>query len=512
MSPPPPRPVHVKPQRLSALLQGFAAIAAEADREIGGLATDSRRVARGDLFLACAGSRTHGARYIEDAMRSGAAAVAYEAGTDVDPGAGGRDPAAVPLIGVAGLGHQLGNIAARFYGDPSRDMMVVGITGTNGKTSCSHYLAQSLIRDGAPCGVIGTLGYGAYGALHPGSHTTPEAVTLQGELAALRAAGIKRVVMEVSSHALEQERTQGVAFDGAIFTNLTRDHLDYHGDLTAYAQAKRKLFLVPGLCYAAINHDDDFGRELLANLARPTVAVRYGLGDEVRRADGGRYVHGAVVRRDLAGMELQISSSWSEGRLRTALLGQFNASNLLAVLSMLLLMELPLADALARLANLRAVPGRMERFGGGGSQPLVIVDYAHTPDALKQVLQTLRPHCAGRLWCVFGCGGDRDRGKRPLMGAAAERYADRVVVTSDNPRHEDPQAIIDQILAGIGRAGAADRVPDRAQALRLAVAEARPGDVVLVAGKGHEDYQQIGDQRLPFSDRDLVRRLLGEAA
>jgi UDP-N-acetylmuramoyl-L-alanyl-D-glutamate--2,6-diaminopimelate ligase len=509
---PQPRPAHVKPQRLSALLQGFAAVAADADREISGIETDSRRVARGDLFLACAGTRTHGAGYIDDAVRAGAVAVAYEAGAGVDPRVDGRYPAAVPLLGVAGLGRQLGIIAARFYAEPSRDMMVVGITGTNGKTSCCHYLAQSLIRDGAPCGVIGTLGYGAYGALHPGVYTTPEAVILQGELAAMRAAGIKRVVMEVSSHALEQERTQGVAFDGAIFTNLTRDHLDFHGDLTAYAQAKKKLFHVPGLCYAVINHDDAFGRELLAEVERPIVAVRYGLGDEVRQADGGRYVHGTIVQRDLSGMELQITSSWGEGCLRTVLLGRFNAGNLLAVLSMLLLMELPLADALARLANLRAVPGRMERFGGAGARPLVIVDYAHTPDALKQVLQTLRPHCAGRLWCVFGCGGDRDRGKRPLMGAMAERYADRVVVTSDNPRHEDPLAIIDQILVGIARADAVDRVPDRADALRQAITGAQNGDIVLVAGKGHEDYQQVGDERLPFSDRVQVSRLLGEAA
>jgi UDP-N-acetylmuramoyl-L-alanyl-D-glutamate--2,6-diaminopimelate ligase len=505
-----PRPAHVKPQRLSALLQGFAAVTADADCEICGIETDSRRVARGDLFLACTGMRTHGAGYIEDAVRAGAAAVAFEAGAGVDPRTEGRYLVSVPLVGVAGLGRQLGIIAARFYAEPSRDMMVVGVTGTNGKTSCCHYMAQALIRDGAPCGVIGTLGYGAYGALHPGSHTTPDAVTLQGELAALRAAGIKRVVMEVSSHALEQERTQGVAFDGAIFTNLTHDHLDYHGDLTAYAQAKRKLFLVPGLCYAVINHDDAFGRELLADLARPIVAVRYGLGDEVRRADGGRYVHGTILQRDLSGMELQISSSWGDGRLRTGLLGEFNAGNLLAVLSMLL-MELPFADALARLENLRAVPGRMERFGGG-VRPLVIVDYAHTPDALKQVLQTLRAHCAGLLWCVFGCGGDRDRGKRPLMGAAAERFADRVILTSDNPRHEDPQAIIEQILAGIVRTDVVERMPDRAQALRHAIEGAHSGDIVLVAGKGHEDYQQIGDERLPFSDRKQVCHLLGEAA
>ncbi|MBK9132257.1 MAG: UDP-N-acetylmuramoyl-L-alanyl-D-glutamate--2,6-diaminopimelate ligase [Gammaproteobacteria bacterium] len=501
--------VNPRPQRLSTLLQGLVAVDAGNDPEIAGLETDSRRVLPGDLFLACAGGHAHGAEYIDAAVRAGARAVVYEPDARVSPSL--LEPRGVPLVGVAGLGHQLGVIAARFYEDPSRDMLVIGITGTNGKTSVCHYLAQALLRDGAPCGVIGTLGYGAYGALRAGAYTTPDAVTLQSELAAMRAAGIRRVVMEVSSHALEQERTRGVAFDGAIFTNLTRDHLDYHGDLTAYACAKQKLFLVPGLSYAVINEDDAFGRELLAGLARPIVGVRYGLDEGAGREDGLRYVHGTVARRDLAGMELRIRSSWGDGVLNTALLGGFNASNLLAVLAMLLLMELPLEEALARLENLRAVPGRMERFErAAGPGPLVIVDYAHTPDALRQALQTLRPHCAGRLWCVFGCGGDRDRGKRPQMGAVAAHYADRIVVTSDNPRHEDPQAIIGEILAGVERAEDVARVPDRAAALRRAIESARPEDIILVAGKGHEDYQQVGDELLPFSDRDQVRRLLEE--
>ncbi|MCC6302423.1 MAG: UDP-N-acetylmuramoyl-L-alanyl-D-glutamate--2,6-diaminopimelate ligase [Gammaproteobacteria bacterium] len=505
--------VHPRPQRLSALLQGLVAVDGDNDPEIAGLETDSRRVVPGDLFFACAGGRTHGAEYIDDAVRAGARAVLYEPDARVRAPTADRVPSGVPLMGIADLGRRLGVIAARFYEDPSRDMLVIGITGTNGKTSVCHYLAQALLKDGAPCGVIGTLGYGVYGALRPGTYTTPDAVTLQEELAALRAGGIRRVVMEVSSHALEQERTRGVAFDGAIFTNLTRDHLDYHGDLTAYARAKQKLFLVPGLSYAAINEDDPFGRELLAGLARPVVGVSYGLGEGAGSTAGVRYVRACVARRDLSGMELRIRSSWGEGALHTALLGEFNASNLLAVLAMLLLMELPLEEALKRLEGLRAVPGRMERFeGAAGTRPLVIVDYAHTPDALAQALRTLRPHCAGRLWCVFGCGGDRDRGKRPLMGAVAARDADRVVVTSDNPRHEDPQEIIGQILAGIERADAVACVPDRAAALRQAIESARPGDIVLVAGKGHEDYQQIGDERLPFSDRDQVRRLLEETA
>lgn len=498
------------PWRLAALLHGFATVAAQDDRDVSGLALDSRRVQRGDLFFARAGTRDHGARHIGQAVAAGAVAIVCDAAETPPVGA----PEAVPLIRVPCLADRIGPIAARFNHQPSRALEVYGITGTNGKTSCCHYLAQAFAADGSSCGVIGTLGYGipgAPGALRPASHTTPDAITLQRELARMRADGARRVVMEVSSHALAQGRTLGVDFAGAVFTNLTRDHLDYHGDAAAYGQAKRRLFDSPGLRFAVINGDDAFGREILASLGDGLICVRYGLGDDIA-AGGGKYVRGAVIESSLAGIRLAIDSSWGGGELLTPLLGRFNAGNALAVFAVLMLSGLTLEEALRRVAGLHAVPGRMERFGGDRRRPLVIVDYAHTPDALEQTLGTLRAHAAGRLVCVFGCGGDRDRGKRPLMGGIAARLADRVIVTDDNPRGEDARAIVADILAGMPAEARVDVVSDRAEAIRTAITEADAGDVVLVAGKGHEDYQEIGGRRLPFSDREVVAAALEMAA
>lgn len=494
-------------RRLSRLLSGLVSVPRSADREIGGLSADSRRVSPGDLFLACAGATTHGADFIEDAINAGAAAVAVETPASFKD-AGHR----VPVIAVAGLGPMLGMIAARFYGDPSRELTVVGVTGTNGKTSCCHYLAQALTTDDAPCGVLGTLGYGAFGDLSTGTHTTPDAVTVQRELARLRGLGARYTVMEVSSHALEQGRVNDVRFHGAVFTNLSHEHLDYHGDLASYGSAKRRLFVVPGLRRAAVNCDDDFGRELAADLPDTVEVVRYGLDQDPRRGDDVRFVWGRELHMDATGLDMRIQSGWGEGRLRAELLGRFNASNLLAALATLLALEMPFEQALTRLAITRPVAGRMERLGGNGRTPTVVVDYAHTPDALSQALEALRPHCRGRLWCVFGCGGDRDPGKRPLMGAVAEAGADRVVVTDDNPRSEPGAAIIEQILAGMSSPRTAEVQADRAVAIHRAVATATPGDVVLIAGKGHEEFQIIGAERRPFSDRLEARRALEAAA
>lgn len=503
-------PVRMQPdndsRRLAALLHGFAAVEPREDRDIAGLALDSRRVRRGDLFFACAGGRAHGMRFVDEAVSAGAAAVAYDAADPLALQARETVRRDVPLIGVQGLAERIGPIAARFHRQPSRDMAVVGITGTNGKTSCCHYLAQAFSVAGeTPCGVVGTLGYGLYGALRPATHTTPDAVTLQEELARMRDAGARHVVMEVSSHALAQGRTLGVRFATAVFTNLSHDHLDYHGDLASYGRAKQRLFAVPGLRFAVVNRDDAFGREILAGLRSDIESASFGLeGDTM-----GRAVSGTVVRADIAGMALKVRSSWGEGELHTPLLGRFNAENLLAVIAVLLLMGVPLDEALRRAAALRAVPGRMERFGGDAGRPLAIVDYAHTPDALEQALRTLRAHCRGRLVCVFGCGGERDRAKRPLMGEIAARLADRVVVTDDNPRGEDPRAIVGEILAGMPAGGAVETISDRAAAIAAAIGGAGEGDIVLVAGKGHEDYQQVGDRRLPFSDRAAVAGILG---
>jgi UDP-N-acetylmuramoyl-L-alanyl-D-glutamate--2,6-diaminopimelate ligase len=307
--------------------------------------------------------------------------------------------------------------------------------------------------------------------------------------------------MEVSSHALDQARVAGVAFDIAVFTNLTRDHLDYHGDMDAYAAAKARLFDFPHLEAAVINADDRFGRELIER-SRPRLRV-VGFGLEQGEVRARR------VQPSTDGLTIAVTTPFGDTELKSPLLGRFNAANLLAVLAVLLVAGLPLAEAARVVAQARPVAGRMERFGGD-DRPLVVVDYAHTPDALDKVLAALREHTRGKLVCVFGCGGDRDRGKRPLMGAIAERLADVVILTNDNPRHEDPQAILVGIAGGMQSTPTV--VPDRGQAIRAALREARAGDIVLVAGKGHEDYQQIGDRRLPYSDRETVRELLGEAA
>ena len=502
---------------LSRLLAEVARVDAAHDPLIHGLSLDSRQVAPGDLFFACAGTRTHGARHIAGAIEAGAAAVLRE-----DARHAGRVDleGAVPVYHVADLKSMMGRIAARFYDDPSRDMAVTGITGTNGKTSCSHFLAQALDGAGAPCGLLGTLGYGRFGELHGGRHTTPDAITLQAWLARLRHDGVRQVVMEVSSHALDQGRVAGVHFDTAVFTNLSRDHLDYHGDLESYAAAKSRLFQAPGLRHAVINGDDETGRRLLTTLAGGIDVVVYGLGDGASAATNhqwARYPHvrrvrGEILRHDGEGMEIRIESSWGAGSVRSTLLGRFNASNLLATLAALLVQGVPMERAAACLARTCPVPGRMEHFGGGQGRPLVVIDYAHTPDALRQVLQTLRPLCAGLLWAVFGCGGDRDRGKRHEMGAVAARHADRVILTDDNPRTEDGARIIADIAAGMGRNRPAEIVRDRARAICHAIASAGQDDVVLVAGKGHEEYQIVGERRIPFSDREQVAQALREVA
>lgn len=489
-------------RRLSELLRGIIAVEPRQDRAVLGVSLDSRRVERGGLFLACAGERVHGIRYVDAALAAGAAAVAY------DPrGADAVVPARadVPFVAVPGLAGRAGTIAARFYDEPARALQVIGVTGTNGKTSVAHFLAQALGQDG-PCGVIGTLGYGLPGDLRAPSHTTPDPVTLQAELARLRDAGATHVAMEVSSHALAQDRARDVTFRGAVFTNLSRDHLDYHGDLSAYGEAKRRLFHVPGLRFAAVNRDDAFGRELAAAPAPGVVCADYGLGE--RTGGGGPWVAGEIGRASLEGLDLRVRSSWGDGAFHSPLIGAFNAQNLLAVLTVLLLMDIPLVQALDRAARLKPVPGRMERIAGAGTGPLAIVDYAHTPDALEQVLATLRPLCRGRLTCVFGCGGERDRGKRPLMGGVAARYADRVVLTDDNPRGEDPEAIVAEIAAGLPAGVRAEVVHDRGAAIHAAVTEAGRDDIVLIAGKGHESYQEVGAERRAFSDRAVVAAAL----
>ena len=456
-----------------------------------GVASDSRRVHDGDLFAAWPGARQDGRAFIGDAIARGAGSVLWE------PKDFRWDPGwKVPNAGVEQLASRVGHVADVVYGHPSRSMWMVGVTGTNGKTTTSQWIAQALDGMGRRCGVVGTLGMGLVGALEPGPNTTPDATVLHETLAGFRAAGAKAVAMEVSSIGLDQGRVNGATFDVAVFTNLTRDHLDYHGSMQAYGAAKAKLFAWPGLAVSVVNADDPFGQSLLDAIRRRGArTLSYGLANAEVAATG--------VSMGPRGLALRVATPWGRGETETGVVGAFNASNLLATLGTLLVSEVEIEDALAALARLRPPPGRMERHGGG-ERPLVVVDYAHTPDALEKVLAALRPAVApGReLVCVFGCGGDRDPGKRPMMGRVAALCADRVFVTSDNPRGEDPASIAAAVSRGIVETGRRRWLvePDRAAAIHAAIGAAKPGDVVLLAGKGHETYQEVAGERRPFSD------------
>ncbi len=472
---------------------------------VGGLCADSREVAPGDLFLACRGLRVHGLESARQAVSRGALAVAWEPEGCEDPGsllAG----LGVPVIAVPQLSRRLGIIADRFHGHPSEHMHVVGVTGTDGKTTVSHFVAQALSSPAAPAGLLGTLGYGVYGDLSAPTHTTPDALRLQAELAALRERGVTRLAMEVSSHALHQYRSEGIRFDTAVLTLLSRDHLDYHGTLEAYADAKRRLFESPGLACAVLNAGDAFGRELGAALGSRLRVISW-QSDARARPLSGEWLRLRKVDPLPRGIALDIETDQGAVAFEAGVLGDFNAGNLLAAMGALRAAGFTLEQAAQRLAGVSTVPGRMELFSAPG-KPAVVVDFAHTPHALDTVLKALRPHCRGRLLCVFGAGGDRDTGKRGPMGAAAERGADRVIVTSDNPRHESPGAIIEQIVAGMARPQQALCIEDRGEAIDSALSAAGPEDLVLVAGKGHETTQQVGDLKLPFSDRERVARWL----
>ncbi len=488
--------------RLRGLLAGIVNIEARYDRVLGGVVADSRLVQPGDLFLARRGAVTDARDYVQTAIARGARAVVYEA-----PAVMMTTRSGVPLVGVPDLPRWMGTVADRFYRHPSRSMWIAGITGTNGKTSVAHFIAQALqdgLDRGVPCGLLGTLGYGPLGALQPSAHTTPEAVTTHRVLGDLRDQGIRHAVMEASSHGLEQGRVSEVAFNVAVFTNLSRDHLDYHRDMAAYADAKRSLFQTAGLGHAVVNMDDPACERMLDGLAASVEVMGYSLSGDMKRAS----VVATQVEKSPAGMALTVSTPRAKGRLQSTLIGHFNAANLLAAVATLLALGMPLDEVLVRLKAVRAVPGRMERFGGVSGRPLVVVDYAHTPEALAQVLDTLQEHCGGRIWCVFGCGGERDQGKRPQMGAVAERAAHRLVVTDDNPRREDGDHIVRDILAGLKAPAAAIVERRREEAIRGAIAAAGADDVVLVAGKGHESYQDIAGERRHFDDREAVGRAL----
>lgn len=492
-------------RNLRELLAPWAPAAPE--RALREMTLDSRAAAAGDLFVAITGHKADGRHYISQAIAQGVAAVVAEADSEADDGSQ-RELYGVPVIYLAHLKERLSALAGRFYGQPSQALRLVGVTGTNGKTTTTHLLAQWTLFLGETSAVMGTVGNGLFGQISPVENTTGSAVDTQQTLYHLQRQGASFAAMEVSSHGLVQHRVADVHFAAAAFTNLSRDHLDYHGDMAHYEAAKWQLFASANVGQRIINADDEVGQRWLARLPE---AVAVCVTHPLPSPKPARWLQATNVRFHSAGAEIDFDSSWGGGRIRSRLIGEFNVSNLLVSLATLLALGYPLAELIRTAGMLQSVNGRMEVFHAAG-KPTVMVDYAHTPDALEKALMAARLHCHGRLWCVFGCGGDRDKGKRPLMGGIAEQYADRVVITDDNPRSEAPQAIINDILAGLLNAGGAMVIPGRAEAVTSAIMQAAEQDVVLVAGKGHEDYQLIGNQRLDYSDRATVARLLGAIA
>ena len=470
----------------------------DSNLNVSGLTLNSGECGEGFLFIALKGANHHGLNYAKSAIEKGAIAVlfdnedaklAYEILADLD----------VLKIGVSELAKNLGEISARFYGEPSQKMNMIGITGTNGKTSCSQFLAQTLEN----CGVIGTIGWGKIGELKQTLNTTPDALAVQKMLAALKNDGCENVIMEVSSHGLAQGRVNGVKFKGAIFTNFSRDHLDYHGTMEAYLETKLKLFDAPNLEFAIINLDDEISDKIIASIPENVEIV--GVTMSEKQSPRGQTLSAENIELNLSG--IQFDTVWQNQKqaLHVPLIGKFNLENLLCVLATMIVLGVELEESAKRLTHLKSVNGRMERFGGENNQPLIMVDYAHTPDALEKVLRSLRSHTLGKLGVVFGCGGNRDKGKRSQMGKVAEQFADWVIVTDDNPRFESNEEIVKDILGGFS-SNEANIIHDRATAIRTAIEKANAQDCVLIAGKGHEDYQEINGVKLPFSDAECVKK------
>ncbi|WPD74766.1 UDP-N-acetylmuramoyl-L-alanyl-D-glutamate--2,6-diaminopimelate ligase [Dickeya fangzhongdai] len=473
------------------------------ERALREMTLDSRVAAAGDLFVAIVGHKTDGRHYIPQAIAQGVAAVVAQA-DDATPDGTLTEMHGVPVIYLGNLNQRLSALAGRFYRQPSASLQLIGVTGTNGKTTTTQLLAQWSQALGKTSAVMGTVGNGLLGHVVPSENTTGSAVDVQQILSQLVEQGADFAAMEVSSHGLVQHRVEALSFAAAVFTNLSRDHLDYHGDMANYEAAKWRLFAEHQVGQKIINADDEVGRRWLSRLPE---AVAVSVAGEI---DAGRAHWLKATRIDYhdSGFTVQFDSSWGAGEINSRLMGAFNVSNLLLALATLLSLGYSLERLVETSSALQPVCGRMEVFLAGG-RPTVVVDYAHTPDALEKALAAARLHCRGVLWCVFGCGGDRDRGKRPLMGAIAEQLADRVIVTDDNPRSEDPQAIVTDILSGLLDAGRVQVIAGRAEAVTSAVMQAGADDVVLVAGKGHEDYQLVGNERLDYSDRITVARLLG---
>lgn len=470
---------------------------------------DSREIQSGDVFMAFPGSLTDGRKYVESAVEKGAGAIIWESGNYV-----WNNAFAIPNLPVESLRRKAGAIAAGWYNNPSSKMPVIAVTGTNGKTSVTQWIARASELSGCPAAVVGTLGSGRPGHMAAGTLTTPDPVALQRTLAAFVKDGVKLTAMEASSIGIAEGRMDDVTLDTAVLTNITRDHLDYHKTMPAYKDAKFKLFEWKGLKTAVINLDDPLGEELIAVLFdKGRKVVGYTL--DAVRAKGRPYpvVYAENLRQTAAGIQLALY--WQEAceTVDLSVIGQFNASNMLAVAGVLLTQGYPLNAVANVLPQLKPLPGRLQRAGNSDAEPLVLIDYAHTPDALENALKALRTVADarnGKLWCVFGCGGNRDHGKRPQMGKIAAILADNAIITTDNPRFEDPAGIIEQIAEGVPSDKTVQTISNRGEAIYQAVLNAKPNDVVLIAGKGHEPYQEIQGVKHPFSDLDTADKALQE--
>lgn len=465
---------------------------------------DSRKISKGDLFIAIVGHKSDGRRYITQAIAQGASAVIAEAKGICNHGnIEIRDN--IPIIYLNNLGDQLSKLAGDFYHHPSQQLTVVGVTGTNGKTTITQLLAQWTQLCGHQAAVMGTLGNGILGDISPAQNTTGSAVDIQASLSQFKQQKADFVAMEVSSHGLVQNRVRDINFSAAVFTNLSRDHLDYHGDMLHYEQAKKLLFTDHICNIKIINADDEIGFAWLNEFPQ---AVAVAVKRSLIHIKHEKWLQAQTIHYHDNGATIEFDSSWGAGCLTSRLIGEFNVSNILLGLATLLSLGYELPKLLEVSHKLQPVCGRMEIFSAANN-PLVIVDYAHTPDALAKALRACRLHCAGTVWCVFGCGGDRDKGKRPLMANIAEQFAEKIIVTDDNPRGESPTGITDDIMQGFIQQNNITVIHDRTKAIAHAVALANTGDVILVAGKGHEDYQIIGDRYLDYSDRATVAKLFG---
>jgi len=484
------------PMSLRTLLEGWRDDVP--DLVLEGITLDSLQVRPGMAFLAVAGGKSHGLEFAAQAEAAGASVVIHDGLFSV-PALG------IPCVEVPGLGHHLSSLASRFFHAPSEHLSISGITGTNGKTSTAHFLAQGWHRANGNAGLIGTLGSGPFGRLKPARLTTPDPISLQQMLSQCVDDGVEHLAMEVSSHALAQGRCDDVRFEAGVFTNLSRDHLDYHGSMEGYAAAKRRLFADCKPRFGVINQDDAFGKKLIEEFSSSMEILSYG-------TNGSSEMRAAVSSMDSGGMTIRIEGPWGPGSVRSSLLGRFNVSNLIAAGGTLALLGMDWRGVLHQMELMQPVPGRMHRLGGERGQPVVVVDFAHTPDALEQALQALRAHLHGRMVCVIGCGGDRDRGKRPMMARVAESRCDTLIFTSDNPRFESQDAIFADMVAGMTAREKALLEPDRGEAIRRAVRGSGEGDIVLIAGKGHETYQDLGDRRVPFSDEAAALAALEAAA